>query len=60
MQERLVRLGEVMRRTGLSRSAIYDGIKNEEFPRPRKIGKRSVAWVESEIDVWVQARVQDK
>ena len=45
---------------GLSRSAIYDGIKNEEFPRPRKIGKRSVAWVESEIDVWVQARVQDK
>jgi prophage regulatory protein len=27
------------------------------FPRPVKIGLRSVAWVESEVDDWVKSRI---
>ena len=27
------------------------------FPKPVKIGTRSVAWVEEEVDAWVEARV---
>jgi prophage regulatory protein len=49
---RLLRLREVMERTGKSRSAIY---AEPGFPRKVKIGKRAVAWREDEIEAWLAA-----
>lgn len=57
-KERLLRLTEVQARLGMSRSGIYERIKNGGFPRPVKIGPRAVAWLESEIDAWLQERVE--
>ena len=54
--ERLLRRPEVQEITGLSRSAIYAGMERGDFPRPRRIGRQSVAWRESEIDAWVTSR----
>ena len=54
MQERLIRLNEVMRITGLSRSRIYQYISEDKFPDNVSLGGRSVAWVESEVDRWVR------
>ncbi len=54
MQERLIRLNEVIRITGLSRSRIYQYISIDKFPDNVPIGGRSVAWVESEIYRWVE------
>jgi prophage regulatory protein len=51
--EALLKLPEVIRRTGLSRSAIY---ASPELV-PVKIGARSVAWVASEITNFVEARI---
>lgn len=50
MSETLLRLPDVLKRTGLSRSAVYalDG-----FPKPIKISGRAVAWASSEIDAWI-------
>jgi prophage regulatory protein len=48
---RFVRLPEVMRRTGKSRSSIY---ADPRFPRSVKIGPRASAWVESEITEYQQ------
>jgi len=56
-QPTLVRLDEVMRRTGLGRSAIYAKIKDSEFPAPIKLGDRASAWVESEITAWINHRI---
>jgi prophage regulatory protein len=28
-----------------------------DFPRPVKIGLRSVAWIEDEVDDWIRSRV---
>ena len=51
---RLIRLSEVMHKTGFSRSRIYT---DPSFPQRVKLGQRSVAWVEAEIDEWIAARM---
>lgn len=52
---RLIRLPEVSARTGLTKSGIYKAIREGRFPRPVPIGSHAVAWVEHEVDRWVQA-----
>lgn len=58
----LVRLPEVLKRTGLSRSTIYDKMNakspryDPKFPKQRNLGTSSVGWVESEIDAWLESR----
>jgi prophage regulatory protein len=57
--EALLRLPEVIRRTGLSRSSIYSAIAKKEFPAPIALGARSVAWVESEVATFIEARISE-
>jgi prophage regulatory protein len=52
----ILRLKDVMARTGLSRSTIYAYIADKKFPKPFKIGERAVGWYEHEIDQWVSCR----
>ena len=59
-KERFLRLSEVIERTGLSRSAIYMNISEGTFPQNINLGARSVAWLESEIDAWMQARINQR
>jgi prophage regulatory protein len=46
----LIRIDEVLRRLPMSRASFYAGIKAGMYPRPVRIGKRSVAWLEPEIN----------
>ncbi|MFM0321103.1 helix-turn-helix transcriptional regulator [Caballeronia glebae] len=55
---RFLRLGQVKDRTGLSRSTIYQFIKDGKFPPSLSIGARAVAWLESDVDRWIADRVQ--
>lgn len=55
---KFMRLPEVKEKTGLSKSAIYSKIKEGEFPVSVPIGSRTVAWLESDIDEWLEWRVQ--
>ena len=52
----LLRLPQVLERTGLSRSSLYEKIAAREFPAPVKIGARAVAWVSSEVAAWIESR----
>jgi prophage regulatory protein len=56
MNERILRRPEVERRTGLSRSCLYDWVRRGEFPRPVALGTRMVGWRESDIEAWMAAR----
>ena len=56
----ILRRGRVQERTGLSRSTIYDRIKDGTFPKPIQLGPRSVGWVESEIEDWLIECVQNR
>jgi len=58
MAKSILRLPEVKNRTGLSRSTIYLRLNNGSFPRPIKLGERSVGWLESDINDWITGRVQ--
>ena len=48
-ENRLLRRQEVETRCGLSRSSIYALMDSDRFPRPLKIGPRSVRWQSDEI-----------
>lgn len=52
----LLRLPDVTRRTGLSRATIYRRIAASEFPAPRTLGPRMVAWREADVSAWIEAR----
>lgn len=45
-------------KTGLSRSQIYALMARGDFPKPIKLGPRSVAWIESEINDWIIERIE--
>ncbi len=55
--EALLKLPEVKRRSGLSKTDIYIMMNAGEFPHNVKISIRAVAWVESEIENWVQQKI---
>ncbi|WP_057696742.1 helix-turn-helix transcriptional regulator [Escherichia coli] len=56
-QERFIRLPEVMHLCGLSRSTIYDLISRDAFPQQISLGGKNVAWVQSEVNAWMAARI---
>ncbi|MGQ7262921.1 helix-turn-helix transcriptional regulator [Vreelandella sp. V005] len=58
MSVKLIRIKAVMERTGLARSTIYKYISLGQFPQPIKLGTRAVAWVESEIDTWINDSIR--
>ncbi|WP_417420716.1 helix-turn-helix transcriptional regulator [Halomonas sp.] len=58
MSMKLIRVKGVMERTGLARSTIYKYISLGQFPQPIKLGTRAVAWVESEIDTWINDSIK--
>ncbi|ENQ8616746.1 AlpA family transcriptional regulator [Vibrio fluvialis] len=57
---RFLKLKEVMEKTALSRSAIYRKMNDGEFPQSVSLGDRAVAWVESEVDEWMEERLQNR
>ncbi|WP_354015772.1 helix-turn-helix transcriptional regulator [Dyella japonica] len=60
MANRLIRLTEVRSRTGLARSTIYAKVKLGLFPKPVKLGHLAVAWIEAEIEAWLEARIAER
>lgn len=57
----LLRLTDVMARTALSRSGIYDLMASKRFPNPVKIGGGRInAWPDKEIDNWIAERIADR
>lgn len=59
MSHNLIRLPEVLRRTGYSKAWIYRLMSEQRFPSAVKIGSRAIAFVESEIDDWVNQRIAE-
>lgn len=60
MAGRVIRLKELISRTGLSRSAIYDRLDAKSprhdptFPRSFSLGGAAVGWYLEEVDRWLQ------
>lgn len=57
---KIIRLKEVTESTGLSRSSVYKFIAENRFPKSVSLGARSVGWIESEVQDWITARVEQR
>tara|TARA_R110000772_G_scaffold111529_1_gene215372 strand:+ start:3933 stop:4118 length:186 start_codon:yes stop_codon:yes gene_type:complete len=54
---RLIKLKEVMHMTSLARSTVYKYISDGVFPKPVSLGDRAVAWIEEEIESWIEDKI---
>ena len=57
---RILRLPEVMARTGLSRTTIYEWRVAGRFPQAIPLGTRNVGWIEAELEAWFRERIADR
>ena len=67
---RLIRLNEVLSRTGYGRTSIYRKMDEGSFPKCLKLGapikeptqfdSRAIAWIEEEVDKWVEERIEER
>lgn len=56
MTDKLVRIKEINQRFGIPISTIWYWINQGNFPKPIKMGERFIAWRESELDAWLDAK----
>ncbi|RUX28241.1 AlpA family transcriptional regulator [Mesorhizobium sp. M7A.F.Ca.US.011.01.1.1] len=60
MTVRIVRLKELVFRSGLGRSSIYEMVSTGDFPAPVQIGERAIGWIESEFETWLNAKTAQR
>ena len=58
MEQRFLRLPEVINRTGLSRSSVYLRVNQGRFPKPVHLGPKKIVWPESWISHWIEEQIR--
>ena len=56
--ERFISIKEFVRRSTLSRSEVYNKIKEGELPRPTKLGENRVAFPERVWADWASSKME--
>ena len=59
-RRRVLRLPDVMRRTGKRRTSLLQAIQRGQFPRPIRIGARAIGFVEAEVEDWIDTRIAER
>lgn len=54
--QQLLRLPDVLKLVPIARSVLYGMVKEGTFPRPVKLGRRSVAWRRDDVQNWIDSR----
>src|SRR5450432_2068429 len=57
-EQTFLRLPKVKALTGLSKSTLYSMIQQKSFPSSILLGRRTVAWLKSEVEQWISQRIQ--
>jgi len=57
--ERALRLPQVCQMTGLRRSMIYQLQAERRFPQRIMLSGRAVGWLESEVQAWLDSRIEE-
>ena len=53
-----LRIGVVIKVTGLGRSTIYRLIAENSFPAPVRLAKRAVGWRIGDLEIWSATRAR--
>lgn len=59
MNERFVRMPELLKTLGISRGTIYLWMDKGSFPRPAKLGPNTVGWPESVVKGWIESKKEE-
>ncbi|MGB1076680.1 MAG: helix-turn-helix transcriptional regulator [Bdellovibrionales bacterium] len=57
MTHEILRLHEVVKITGRSRSSIYADMAEGAFPAPISLGARAVGWLKSDVNSWIENKI---
>lgn len=58
--QQLLRIPEVLGETGLKRSSLYVLVAAGKFPAPVKLSERSSAWIQTEVEAWIEQRIEHR
>lgn len=59
---RILGIKDLTAKTNMCTASVYNKLNSRsvyfdrEFPRPMKLGKSAVGWVENEVDAWLNSR----
>lgn len=59
LADTLLRLPAVKAATGLSRSTIYERVRQGTFPAPVPLGGKTVGWPASDVDAWIRRTIAE-
>lgn len=54
---KILRMKDVVQITGLSRSAIYQKVACNQFPKQIKLGARATGWLLDEVICWLNGQI---
>ena len=57
VMSKILKVKEVAEELNVSVQQIYKLVSKGKFPKPIKLGERGSGWLTSEIDAWLQSRV---
>lgn len=57
---RVIRLPEVINKTGLGRTTIWRMSSTGNFPEAISLGGKATGWIEAEIDRWIERRMAER
>lgn len=56
----IIRVNDVMKITGVSRTTLWRRVRDKGFPPPIKLGPTSVGWVLDEVENWLRERMDER
>lgn len=59
-QRKILRIKDVEALIGFKRGFIYKYVKVGTFPKPIRIGSRSVGWDSNEIELWIADQLSNQ
>lgn len=57
MSYSILRVKDVIKKTGIQRTNLYRQVKAKTFPAPISLGAKAIGWIESEVDTWIESRM---
>ena len=60
MMSKLLKAKQVAEYVNVSKSQIYKLVQQGRLPKPIKLGDRGSGWLLSEVDAWLQSRVDSR
>lgn len=60
LQVALLRKKEVIERTKLCSSTLYNLMGDGAFPRPIQVGPRAVRWIEAEVQAYIEQCIHSR